>query len=123
MFLTFIWKFCPELITKGYIYAAVGPLYKVVTGKSFKYLLNDNALETYRKQHSNYQVFRFKGLGEMDPHELAESTMAPEYRTLKQITMTDALAASNTFTALMGEGSTLRKKFIEENAFRANIDV
>lgn len=49
--------------------------------------------------------------------------MAPEYRTLKQITMTDALAASNTFTALMGEGSTLRKKFIEENAFRANIDV
>ena len=123
LFLTFIWKFCPELITKGYIYAAVGPLYKVVTGKSFKYLLNDNALETYRKQHSNYQVFRFKGLGEMDPHELAESTMAPEYRTLKQITMTDALAASNTFTALMGEGSTLRKKFIEENAFRANIDV
>jgi len=123
LFLTFIYKFCPELIEKGYIYAAVGPLYKVVTGKTFKYLLNDQALEKYRMAHSNYQVFRFKGLGEMSAEELAESTMSSESRTLKQITMDDIIAAGNTFNSLMGESSVMRKKFIEENALRANIDI
>ena len=125
LFLTFIWKFCPELIEKGYIYAAVPPLYRIIKGKSSFYVKDDAALETYRAKNpgGGYELRRFKGLGEQSVDELSESTMAPDTRTLKQITMEDAVAASNVFTSLMGESATLRKKFIEENAFRANIDV
>ena len=125
LFLTFIWKFCPELIEKGYIFAAVPPLYRILKGKSSFYLKDDAALEAYRAANpgGGYELRRFKGLGEQSVDELAESTMAPATRTLKQITMNDAVAASNTFNALMGESATLRKKFIEENAARAQIDV
>ena len=125
LFLTFIWKFCPELIEKGYIYAAVPPLYRILKGKSSFYLKDDAALEAYRAANpgGGYELRRFKGLGEQSIDELSESTMAPATRTLKQITMDDAVAAANVFTSLMGESATLRKKFIEENAFRANIDV
>ena len=124
LFLTFIWKFCPELITKGYIYAAVPPLYRIIQSKKSFYLKDDSALEEFRKTtSSNYQVLRFKGLGEMSSEELAESTMEPGNRILKQITMEDALAATTTFNSLMGESAILRKKFIEENAFRANLDI
>ena len=125
LFLTFIWKFCPELIEKGYIYAAVPPLYRILKGKTSFYIKDDAALAAYRAKNpgGNYELRRFKGLGEQSVDELAESTMAPDTRTLKQITMEDAVAASNVFTSLMGESATLRKKFIEENAFRANIDV
>ena len=124
LFFTFIWKFCPELIEKGYIYAAVPPLYRIIQGKKSFYLKDDAALEEFRKTaNSSYEVRRFKGLGEQNAEELAESTMEPGNRILKQITMDDAIAASMTFNNLMGESATLRKKFIEENAFRANIDV
>ena len=125
LFLTFIWRFCPELIEKGYIFAAVPPLYRILKGKSSFYLKDDAALEAYRTANpgGGYELRRFKGLGEQSVDELAESTMAPASRTLKMITMNDALAASNTFNALMGESATLRKKFIEENADRAQIDV
>ena len=124
LFLTFIWKFCPELITKGYIYAAVPPLYRIIKGKTSIYIKDDAALEEYKKTHaSGYELRRFKGLGEQSIEELAESTMAPATRTLKQITMEDAVAADNVFNSLMGESATLRKKFIEENAFRANLDI
>ena len=125
LFLTFIWKFCPELITKGYIYAAVPPLYRIIKGKNSFYLKDDAALNQYRAEHpgGGYELRRFKGLGEQSIDELAESTMAPTNRTLKQITMDDVTAAANTFTALMGESASLRKKFIEENAHNATIDV
>ena len=125
LFLTFIWKFCPELITKGYIYAAVPPLYRIIKGKNSFYLKDDAALNQYRAEHpgGGYELRRFKGLGEQSVDELAESTMAPANRTLKQITMDDVTAAANTFTALMGESASLRKKFIEENAHNATIDV
>ena len=124
LFFTFIWKFCPELIEKGYIYAAVPPLYRIIQGKKSFYLKDDAALEEFRKTaNSNYEVRRFKGLGEQNAEELAESTMEPGNRILKQITMDDAIAASITFNNLMGESATLRKKFIEENAFRANLDI
>jgi DNA gyrase subunit B len=124
LFFTFIWKFCPELIEKGYIYAAVPPLYRIIQGKKSFYLKDDTALEEFRKTaNSNYEVRRFKGLGEQNAEELAESTMEPSNRILKQITMDDAIAASMTFNNLMGESATLRKKFIEENAFRANLDI
>lgn len=125
LFLTFIWKFCPELIEKGYIYAAVPPLYRILKGKTSFYIKDDAALADYRAKNPSggYELRRFKGLGEQSVDELAESTMAPDTRTLKQITMEDAFAASNTFNALMGESATLRKKFIEENASKAQIDV
>lgn len=125
MFFTFIWKFCPNLIKKGYIYAAVPPLYRIIRGKSSLYIKDDNALAEYRQKHSGekYELRRFKGLGEQSVEELAESTMAPATRVLKQITMDDVIAANQVFNDLMGETVTLRKQFIEKNAWRANIDV
>ena len=124
LFLTFIWKFCPELIEKGYIYAAVPPLYKVTQGTKIQYLKDDPALEAFRKTtNKKFELSRFKGLGEMDPSEMAEAVMDEKTRTLKQITMDDAAAVASTFMSLMGESVGPRKKFIEENAWRANIDV
>ena len=124
LFLTFIWKFAPELLEKGYIYAAVPPLYKATMGTKIQYLKDDAALEKFRKTTSKkFDLGRMKGLGEMDAEELAETVLDPELRTLKQITMEDAQAAANIFVNLMGESVTPRKKFIEENAWRANIDV
>ena len=124
LFLTFIWKFAPELLEKGYIYAAVPPLYKATMGTKIQYIKDDAALEKFRKTTSKkFDLGRMKGLGEMDYEELAETVMNDETRTLKQITMEDATAAANTFINLMGESVTGRKKFIEENAWRANVDV
>lgn len=124
LFLTFIWKFAPELIEKGYIYAAVPPLYKATMGTKIQYIKDDAALEEFRKKTSKkFDLGRMKGLGEMDYEELAETVMSEETRTLKQITMEDMNAASKVFIELMGESVTGRKKFIEENAWRANIDV
>lgn len=124
LFLTFIWKFCPELLEKGYVYAAVPPLYKATMGTKIQYLKDDAALEEFRKTNSKkFELGRMKGLGEMDPEEMAETVMSAETRTLKQITMEDAAAVANVFMSLMGESVTPRKKFIEDNAWRANIDV
>lgn len=124
LFLTFIWKFCPELLEKGYIYAAVPPLYKATYGTNIKYLVNDAALNEFKaSMKRSFELGRMKGLGEMDPDEMAETVMNAETRILKQITMEDAAAVANTFMSLMGESVTPRKKFIEENAERANIDV
>ena len=124
LFLTFIWKFAPELIEKGYIYAAVPPLYKITQGTKIQYLKDDAALQKFKKTNTRkFELGRMKGLGEMDPHEMAETVMNDEGRTLKQITMEDAQTVATTFINLMGEAVTPRKKFIEENAWRANIDV
>lgn len=124
LFLTFIWKFCPELIEKGYIYAAVPPLYKATMGTSIKYLKDDAALEAFRNSTTKkFDLGRMKGLGEMDPPEMEETVMNPKTRTLKQITMDDATEVAKTFMSLMGESVGPRKTFIEDNAWRANIDV
>lgn len=124
LFLTFIWKFCPELIEKGYIYAAVPPLYKATYGTNIKYLVNDAALAEFRAgMKRSFDLGRMKGLGEMNPDEMAETVMDSKTRILKQITMEDAAAVAQTFMSLMGESVTPRKKFIEENSWRANIDV
>ena len=124
LFLTFIWKFAPELIEKGYIYAAVPPLYKITMGTKIQYLKDDAALEAFRKSTTkSFELGRMKGLGEMDPHEMEQTVMSPESRTLKQITMDDAEGAARVFLSLMGESVDPRKKFIEENAWRANVDV
>ena len=123
LFLTFIWKFCPELLEKGYIYAAVPPLYKITQGTKIQYLKDDAALEKFRKTNTkNFELGRMKGLGEMDPDEMAETVMNPETRTLKQITMDDAEAAARVFINLMGESVEPRRQFIQNNAHRANID-
>ena len=125
LFLTFIWKFCPDLLTKGYIYAAVPPLYKITQGTKITYLKNDAALNVFRAQNNGkkFELGRMKGLGEMDPDEMAETVMNPETRTLKLITMEDAEMVAKTFMSLMGEAVDPRKKFISENSWRANIDV
>lgn len=124
LFLTFIWKFIPELLEKGYIYAAVPPLYKVTQGTKIQYLKDDAALEEFRKTTKrSFDLGRMKGLGEMDPPEMAETVMDPATRTLKQITMDDIQLVSNMFMSLMGEAVGPRRKFIEENAWKANIDV
>lgn len=124
LFLTFIWKFCPELLEKGYIYAAVPPLYKITQGTKIQYLKDDAALEEFRKTNTrNFELGRMKGLGEMDPDEMAETVMSKTSRTLKQITMEDAQLVATIFTNLMGEAVPPRKKFIEQNAWRANVDV
>ena len=124
LFLTFVWKFCPELLEKGYIYAAVPPLYKVTMGTKIQYLKDDAALDEFRKSISrSFDLGRMKGLGEMNPDEMAETVMSKESRTLKQISMEDAEYVAKTFMNLMGESVTPRKKFIEDNAERANIDV
>ena len=124
LFLTFIWKFCPELLEKGYVYAAVPPLYKATMGTKIQYLKDDAALEEFRSvTKRSFDLGRMKGLGEMDPEEMAETVMDASTRTLKQITMEDAAAVAQVFMSLMGESVTPRKKFIEDNAWRANIDV
>jgi DNA gyrase subunit B len=123
LLLTFLWKFCPELLTKGYVYAAVPPLYKITQGTKIMYLKDDKALEAFRKTNpKKYELGRMKGLGEMDADEM-EIVMNPETRTLKQISMEDAENVSKTFMSLMGEAVEPRKKFIAENSWRANIDV
>ena len=124
LFLTFVWKFAPELIEKGYIYAAVPPLYKITQGTKIQYLKDDAALEQFRKTTKrSFDLGRMKGLGEMDPSEMAETVMNPETRTLKQITMDNAEETAKMFLNLMGESTAPRKKFISENADKANIDV
>lgn len=124
LFLTFIWKFCPELIEKGYIFAAVPPLYKVTMGTKIQYLKDDAALDEFRKgTKRSFELGRMKGLGEMDPDEMAETVMDPATRTLKQINMDEATEVAKTFMSLMGEAVEPRKKFIENNAWRANVDV
>ena len=125
LFFTFIWTFAPELILKGYVYMAMPPLYKVVVGKESFYLQNDSELEEYKSKNKNkkYTVQRFKGLGEMDADQLAETVMEPDKRVLKQITVNDVSATNRVITDLMGQSVTPRKLFIEKNAHRANISV
>lgn len=124
LLLTFLHQYAPELITCGYVYAAVPPLYKIVKNKTQIYLADDKALEEYKNEHKDekYEIGRFKGLGEMDASEFWDTVMNPNTRTLKQITMEDIDAATKVFEDLMGNNVIPRKEFIAENAYKANID-
>ena len=125
LLLTFLFKHLRPLVEEGHVYAAMPPLYKVTKGKDSVYLLDDSELAEYKKQYPNAQltVSRFKGLGEMDAEQLAETTMDRTKRRLKQITIDDAAKAALVFEKLMGNSVAPRREFIEQNAYRANLDI
>src|SRR3989338_1424028 len=123
LLLTFFYRFMPELIKNGNIYVAVSPLYRV-RKRGDHYVYSDEELkEIVKKLGENAEVLRFKGLGEMNPEQLWETTMDPKRRMLKKVTVEDVALADEVFTKLMGDDVSARKQFIAERAAEAEIDV
>ena len=129
LLLTFFFRYMRPLIEHGFIYSAVPPLYKLKRGKTERVAYSDEqrdlvSAELRGENNAKVEISRFKGLGEMDPHELWETTMDPTTRTLRRITLEDARRADEIFTVLMGEQVEPRKEWIERNAkYAINIDI
>ncbi len=125
LLLTLFYRFMPELIFEGHVYVAMPPLYKVIPSKGKEeYLYDDKALEKYRKTHKQaFTLQRYKGLGEMDPAQLWETTLDPEKRMLKAVMVEDAKMASRTTELLMGQEVPPRREYIRKHATDAALDI
>jgi len=123
--LTFFYRHMPELVSSGYLYIAMPPLYKIDIEKESHYVYSDLEKDLLLKDRSDKKISiqRYKGLGEMNPEQLWETTMNPKNRILKQVTIKELDDADETFTILMGNEVPPRKKFIQSNASQANLDV
>ena len=128
LILTFFFRYMKPLIESGYLYIAQPPLYLVKKGKSMRYCWSEeerikNVEELGKGKDDSVGVQRYKGLGEMNPEELWTTTMDPETRTLKRVTIENAVEADHLFSMLMGDEVAPRRDFIEKNAKYAKVDV
>ena len=125
LLLTFFFRYMPKILEEGYVYLAQPPLFKISKGKKSQYAFSDEQRDSIIEEMGGQcDIQRYKGLGEMDPEQLWETTMDPEYRTMLRVTIEDAQRASENFSILMGDNVEPRREFIEKNAkFVQNLDV
>jgi DNA gyrase subunit B len=124
LLLTFFYRFYPDLINEGHIYIAIPPLYRVGEGKHMQYLYSDEELNRYRKKHTGkFTIQRYKGLGEMDADQLYETTMNPESRVLKQVSINSIVEANKLTQTLMGTEVASRREYIETHSTDAVLDI